>query len=105
MGRQSQVVEMTKTIRLNHRVHFLLCVWTEECVVYVVDSGETHLLSAPCGHLLRLLQSGAQSFEMLMHTFRSHFDDVDSHEMPALLEEFIDRVCQIGLIETEETVS
>ena len=78
--------------------------WAEECVVYLVDSGDTHLLSYQSAQLLSLLQNGPLAFEALVIAFESLYDDSDRTEIVGLIGEIIKSLGKLGLIETKETL-
>lgn len=72
--------------------------------MYVVVSGDTHILSPACLFLLDLLQDGPVSFETLLGEFQLMIDDLDYEGISNLLTSVIDGVRKIGLIETTETL-
>lgn len=93
------------SIALNPRIRFLQRTWDDECVVYVVDSGETHLLSSACAILLNRLAQGPATIDALSRMFQSLSDDLTDEEISGLLENVIDSVRGIGLVDTVESPS
>lgn len=96
---------MVLSVALNPRTHFLQRTWDEECVVYVIDSGETHLLSSACSFLLERLASGPISVQALSDEFLSLSDDLEQEEVSDLVGAVIHNIRKIGLIETVENPS
>ncbi|MBS3934992.1 MAG: HPr-rel-A system PqqD family peptide chaperone [Sulfuritalea sp.] len=90
------------SLALSSRLRFLKRTWDDGCVVYVVDSGETHLLSSACALLLERLESGSASLRVLSDEFLSLSDDLTQEELSGLLEDIIRSLRKIGLIETGE---
>lgn len=93
------------TVALNPGTHFLQRTWDEECVVYVVESGETHLLSSACTFLLDRLESGPVSIQMLTDEFLSSSDDLTLEDISSLLGDVVHSLGRIGLIQTVENPS
>lgn len=92
-------------VALNSGTHFLQRTWDEECVVYVMDSGETHLLSSACEFLLERLETGSASIQTLSDEFLSSSDDLTKEEVSSLLLNVIHSVRKIGLIKIVESPS
>jgi hypothetical protein len=55
--------------------------WDDECIVYVPDARETHLLTAPCAHVMGLLEQGPATFESLGSRLRLLVDDAQDQEI------------------------
>lgn len=83
-------------------MQFLQRRWEEDSVVYVIGSGETHLLSPAGSYLLERLESGPMPFQALVDEFLSLSDDLDQEEVAELLMEIIQSIHKIGLIESVE---
>ena len=93
------------SVSLNAETHFLQRIWDEECVVYVIDSGETYLLSSACSYLLEHLESGPVLVQTLLYEFLSSSDDLPQAEVSSLLGDIIQELRKIGLISTVEKLS
>lgn len=72
--------------------------------MYVIDSGETHLLSPACSLLLERLASGPVSVQTFSDELLSLSDDLEQEEIANLLGEVIQSIRKIGLIETVENL-
>lgn len=79
--------------------------WDDECVVYVADARETHLLTAPCAHVLGLLEQGPASFETLNSELRLLLDGAQDQEVVDLVGEIVATLDRIGLVEAREDAS
>ena len=79
--------------------------WDDECVVYVTDARETHLLTTPCVHILDLLERGPASYAALYRALELLLGDADHHEVTSLLGQIVDTLGKIGLIDMHEEVS
>jgi len=79
--------------------------WDDECVVYVSDARETHLLTTPCAHVLGLLEQGPASFESLRSELRMLVDDAQDQEIVDLVGEIVATLGKIGLVEAREDAS
>ena len=79
--------------------------WDEESVVYVADARETHLLTAPCAHVLGLLERGPASFESLRIELGMLLDGAQDQEVGDLVGEIVDTLEKIGLVEAREDAS
>lgn len=73
--------------------------------MYVIDSGETHLLSSAGVFLLEYLKSGPVTLQTLTDEFLSLSDDLGQEEVSDLLGDIIRSMRKIGLIETVENPS
>ena len=79
--------------------------WDDECVVYVADARETHFLTAPCTHVLGLLEQGPVSSETLNSELRMLLDDAQEQEIVDLIGEIVNTLGRIGLVEAHEDAS
>lgn len=79
--------------------------WDDECIVYVADARETHLLTAPCAHVLGLLEQGPASFERLRNELGLLLDSAQDHQVVDLVGEIIATLDRIGLVEAREDAS
>jgi len=84
---------------------FLKRSWDDECVVYIADARETHLLTAPCAHVLGLLEQGPASFGALHTELHWLLDGTEDQDVLSLLGQIVDTLGKIGLIESCEDVS
>lgn len=76
--------------------------WDGECIVYLSNSRETHLLSAPCAYLLEVLEQGPHPFELLTDHLHSFAGEADAQEVSDIAHEIVDTLSRIGVIETHE---
>lgn len=79
--------------------------WDDECIVYVTDARETHLLTAPCAHVMGLLEQGPATFEGLHSQLRKLVDDAPDQEIVDLLSDIVATLAKIGLVEAREDAS
>ena len=79
--------------------------WDGECTVYLTTSRETHLLSAPCAHLLEVLEQGPVPFDVLQDRLQLFASDADAQEVSDLAHEIVSTLTRIGIIETVEDAS
>ena len=79
--------------------------WDGECAVYLTTSRETHLLSAPCAHLLEVLEQGSIPFDVLQDRLLLFASDADAQEVSDLAHEIVSTLTRIGIIETVEDAS
>lgn len=79
-------------VQLNPRISILQRSWGEESVVYVIDTGATHLLNAAAGRLIESLGAGSLTLASVAASLPPESDDAD-------LEELLDGLCSAGLIE------
>lgn len=66
---------------------------------------ETHLLTAPCAHILGVLEYGQASHAALRRELASLLTEAEEHEVMSLLSQIIETLGKIGLIESREEVS
>lgn len=85
-------------------MHFIQRSWGNETVVYVMDSAETHQLSAAGALLLEQLIDGPTDIAALENHFKSVCDeDLGPQEVADLVKNTVESIRKIGLIETIET--
>ena len=94
-----------QTFSLRSSDGYLKRSWDDECIVYVTDARETHLLTAPCAHVMGLLEQGPATFERLRSKLRMLVDDAQDQEVVDLLSEIVATLAKIGLVEAREDVS
>lgn len=94
-----------ETYRLTPFLSVLQRNWSDECVVYIANSRETHLLSAPCAFVLGVLERGPAAARELMHQMQEALGDAEPQEVSALVQEIVDRLGKIGMIEALEDAS
>lgn len=92
-------------ITLNSDLHFLRRSWQDESVVHVIDSGQTHLLSAAGTFLLERLQAGPVPFDVLLDELALISEDLPREEIVQLLNGIISDLNKIGLLKTVEIPS
>ena len=63
------------------------------------------MLSAPCAHLLEVLEQGPVQFEVLRDRLQLFADDADAQEVSDLAHEIVSTLTRIGIIETVEDAS
>ena len=79
--------------------------WDDQCVVYLTRSRETHLLNAPCAHLLEVLEQGSAPLKALQDRLQTFAGNVDGQEASDLTQEIVDTLSRMGIIETLEDAS
>jgi PqqD family protein of HPr-rel-A system len=84
---------------------YLKRIWDDECVVYVADARETHLLTAPCAHVLGLLEQGPVSSEMLNSELGLLLEGAQDQEVADLVCEIVTTLAKIGLVQSSEDAS
>lgn len=94
-----------QTYKLRSSSGYLKRIWDDECVVYVRDSRETHLLNAPSAHVLVLLEQGPATLEGLQNELRPLLEDVPDQKLVDLVDEIIETLARIGLVQAHEEAS
>lgn len=76
--------------------------WVDEAVVYVSDSGETHLFGALAAYILEALERGPASFNALLSKIRELLECAEQEKAVGLLHEVLDKLSKLGLIQVQE---
>ena len=90
----SPVICLRKPISITART------WGDECVIFLGDSRETHLLSPPCAYILDLLANEPVSYDILSTKLHEFFDDAESGRVGELLDQIIATLRKIGIVES-----
>lgn len=94
-----------QTFSLRSSGGYLKRSWDDECIVYVTDARETHLLTAPCALVMGLLEQGPATFESMRSKLSVLVDGAQDQEVVDLLSEIVATLAKIGLVEAREDAS
>jgi PqqD family protein of HPr-rel-A system len=74
--------------------------WGDECIVYNVTSGNTHLVNATVAKVLRRLDQQPGTLRELSEYLASEFDIDSDQEVIQHLEQLINHLDELGLIQS-----
>lgn len=79
--------------------------WEDECVVYTIDSGETHLLNAIAARILATLERESAAFAALLGEVQEQMGGPENTQAVTSLREVLDSLSKLGIIQACEEVS
>ena len=75
----------------------------DQAVVYLITSGDTHLVTTLAAQIIQLLQSAATPSAMLLQHILDATPDADTAELQPLFDTTLAELCRLDLI-TDTTV-
>lgn len=68
-------------------------------MVYLTASRQTHLLSAPAGWVLQVLENGATHMQALEAHLQRSLGDIGSEDVASLTREIVDTLVKIEIVQ------